>query len=249
MKNQLPQGDSQHSMSKQPATQNVKVATGGALNKIADLVGKAGMQLHSNQSQCDPPIQKDEKPASVSPEKSEEPADDEIFQSAMDGVHRSLWRHSPHPASPPLSPAPTNPDLEDLRLMHAAIEGSFPESISDHPEYIEGWIGVAGKRFLPNLRNGRYSIQGQIDLHGFNQAEAQAAVEDFIVQMSRFNSCCIKIIHGRGINSPTDRAALKEGLQRFLSTRRMSRYVVAYASAASCDGGVGAVYVLLSSQK
>ena len=132
--------------------------------------------------------------------------------------------------------------------MQAAMEGDFPTTILDHPEYIEGWVGVAGKRFLPKLRNGLYSIQGQIDLHGLSRAEAQTAVEDYIIRMSRFQSCCIKIIHGRGINSPTDRATLKESLQRLLSTRRMSHYVVAYASAPSCDGGVGAIYLLLSRQ-
>ena len=126
------------------------------------------------------------------------------------------------------------------------MDEDTPIPILEHPEYIEGWIGVTGKRVLPNLRNGLYSIQGQIDLHGMNREEAQIAVEEYIVQMSRFRSCCIKIIHGRGINSPADRATLKESLQRFLSTRRMSNYVVAYASAPSRDGGVGCVYVLIS---
>jgi DNA-nicking Smr family endonuclease len=130
--------------------------------------------------------------------------------------------------------------------MQEAMNDDSPITILDHPEYIEGWVGVAGKRLLPNLRNGLYSIQGQIDLHGLNQAEAQIAVEEYITRMSRFRSCCVKIIHGRGINSPSDRATLKESLQRLLSTRRMSRHVVAYASAPSRDGGVGAVYVLLS---
>jgi DNA-nicking Smr family endonuclease len=133
-------------------------------------------------------------------------------------------------------------------LMQAAMDENSPMDILDHPEYIEGWIGVSGQRFLPKLRNGLYSIQGQIDLHGLNKSEAQIAVENYVMQMSRVHSCCIKIIHGRGINSPTDRATLKESLQRLLSTRRMSRYVVAYASAPSCDGGVGAVYVLLCRQ-
>ena len=75
--------------------------------------------------------------------------------------------------------------------------------------------------------------------------EAREAVEDFIVRMSRARSCCVKIVHGRGINSPTDKAVLKEQLQRWLATRRMSRHVVAYASAPYADGGVGAIYVLL----
>ena len=89
------------------------------------------------------------------------------------------------------------------------------------------------------------NIQGQIDLHGYGRAEAETAVQDFIIRMSRLRSCCIKIIHGRGINSPAEGATLKAGLQRLLATRRMSRYVVAYASAPSRYGGVGAVYVLL----
>ena len=129
--------------------------------------------------------------------------------------------------------------------MQAAVEGIPEMVVLDHPEYIEGWIGVAGKRFLPDLRNGLYSIQGQIDLHGLSRDEARRSVEDFVARMSRFRSCCVKIIHGRGMNSPNDRAVLKESLQKWLSTRRMSRHVVAYASAPLKDGGVGAVYVLL----
>ena len=131
--------------------------------------------------------------------------------------------------------------------MQAAVEGDQAPSLLDHPEYIEGWVGVAGRRFLPNLRSGMYSIQGQIDLHGLGREEAKAAAEEFIERMSRFRSCCVKIVHGRGINSPNDRAVLKESLQRWLSTRRFSRHVVAYASAPLRDGGVGAIYVLLRS--
>lgn len=174
--------------------------------------------------------------------------DEEVFREAMNGVYRASWRHDPHPSSQPAPMPAGNPDLEALKLMQSAIEEDTPMAVLDHPEYIEGWIGVAGRKFLPKLRNGLYSIQGQIDLHGYNQTEARIAVEGYIAEMARLSSCCIKIIHGRGINSPTDRATLKESLQRLLKTRRMSRYVVAYASAQSCDGGVGAVYVLLRRQ-
>jgi len=50
-------------------------------------------------------------------------------------------------------------ESDDRRLMQEAMEEDAPITIPDHPEYIEGWVGVAGKRFLPNLRNGIYSIQ------------------------------------------------------------------------------------------
>ena len=129
--------------------------------------------------------------------------------------------------------------------MEAAISGDPVLEVQDHPEYIEGWTSPGGRKYLPKLRCGFYSIQGQIDLHGLSREEARAAVEVFINRMGRDRSCCVKIIHGRGINSPNDRAILKESLHRWLSTRKLSRYVVAYASAPFNDGGVGAVYVLL----
>ncbi len=185
-------------------------------------------------------------PASSTPDHPKPESDEDLFREAMEDVERAAWRHNP-PKAPPLpSPLPSpSAESEGRRLMEAAVEGTPAMTVLDHPEYIEGWIGVAGKRFLPNLRNGLYSIQGQLDLHGLTQEEARNTVEEFIVQMSRFRSCCVKIIHGRGINSPNDRAVLKESLQRWLSTRRMSRHVVAYASAPLNDGGVGAVYILL----
>ncbi len=175
---------------------------------------------------------------------AEDGNEEELFERAMRDVVRVTWRHDPVSSLPP-SPRPaSNGDLEDHKLMGAAM-GDREAPIVDHPEYIEGWVGVAGKRYLPRLREGLYSIQGQVDLHGFTRAEARRVVEDFLRGMSRFRSCCVKVIHGRGINSPTGRGILKDSLQRWLATRRMSRHVVAYASAPARDGGVGAVYVLL----
>ncbi len=173
---------------------------------------------------------------------------DLLFCRAMEGVERIRRQSDSLPARLPSVPPPTDPELEDRRLLAEATKADTTFRIPDHPEYIEGWVGVAGRRFLPNLRNGTYSIQGSLDLHGMGRAEARAAVEDFVESMSKGRSCCVKIIHGRGINSPSDTAVLKEHLQRWLTTRRMARHVVAYASAPSTDGGVGAVYVLLRSR-
>jgi DNA-nicking Smr family endonuclease len=222
-----------------------KMAAGKSFGQLADLVNKAGVRLKEDGKPDAAFSREDEEIAEI----SQEPlnlTDEEIFRRAMHGVKSASWRHNPHPTSKSAPSVAKDLDLEAHRLMIEAVQGKFPISIPDHPEYIEGWIGVAGKRYLPNLRNGIYSIQGQIDLHGYNRNEAETAVEDFIVRMSKIRSCCVKIIHGRGINSPTENATLKAGLQRLLTTRRMSRYVVAYASAPFRDGGVGAVYVLLT---
>ena len=183
-------------------------------------------------------------PAPVEQLPDDDESEETLFCRAMQGVERSSWRHAPVPASSPSPRSNGSQELEDLRLMQAAIEGDPAPAIFDHPEYIEGWVDLAGKRFLPHLRSGLYSIQGQIDLHGLSQTEARELVDAFIVNMSRFRECCVKIIHGRGLNS-SDKAVLKDSLQRWFSTRRLARHVVAYASAPVKDGGVGALYVLL----
>jgi DNA-nicking Smr family endonuclease len=223
-----------------------KVTVNGSMNQLQELVHKAGIHLKSEEEAAAPKPQVQPLPKPPVALHPPEISDEDSFAEAMNGIERAAWKHAPHAmARQPRVPVQDS-ETEARRLMEEAMNGDAPITIPDHPEYIEGWVGVAGKRFLPNLRNGLYSIQGQIDLHGLNRVEAQTAVEEYIKRMSRFHSCCIKIIHGRGINSPADRATLKESLQRLLSTRRMSRYVVAYASAPSKDGGVGAVYVLLS---
>jgi DNA-nicking Smr family endonuclease len=225
-----------------------KPTANGSMSQLGDLLHKAGLLLKPAVDPEPPPVRPQEAPKRVIADVSHEPTDEEVFAQAMESIHRVAWKHDPHPFSRAARPAPPDPEDEARKLMQEALDEDLPMAIPDHPEYIEGWVGLAGKRFLPNLRNGLYSIQGQIDLHGLNRAEARITVEDYIIRMSRFRSCCVKIIHGRGINSPADRATLKESLQRLLSTRKMSRYVVAYASAAARDGGVGAVYVLLSRQ-
>jgi DNA-nicking Smr family endonuclease len=216
------------------------------LNQLKDLVNKAG--IHFKVTNTPPVMPSPQKREAPPPPNLPEESDEDLFKMAMNTIERVAWKNNRHPSIKLPQVPERDREAENRRLMQKAMSDEVPIDIPDHPEYIEGWIGATGKQYLPNLRNGLYSIQGQIDLHGMNQAEAQTAVEEYIVRISRFRPCCIKIIHGRGINSPIDRATLKDSLQRFLSTRRMSRYVLAYASAASRDGGVGAVYVLLSRQ-
>ena len=52
------------------------------------------------------------------------------------------------------------------------------------------------------------------------------------------------VIHGRGLKS-SQGPVLKELLVRWLTTGSLSHLVLAFASARPCDGGTGALYVLL----
>ena len=220
-----------------------KKPVAGPFDQLEELLKEAGIELGVEDKKS-PPARK----TLPEPQTAEPATDEALFQQAMEGVSRSSWRHFPIRTAPePSTPLPDGA-TQEKQLMEAAVAGDPALRAPDHPEYTEGWVGVAAKRFLPGLRDGIYSIQGQLDLHGLDREEARLAVEEFVGRMSRFRPCCVKIIHGRGINSPNDRAILKESLQRWLSTRRLSKHVVAYASAPMNDGGVGAIYVLLRSR-
>lgn len=210
-----------------------------AFKQLRSLLEGAGLTLEK------PTVQETQPPAPSRVTCREPASDDEIFLQALEGVQRATWPRSALPSPAPEPKALKSTEAEERRLMEAAVNGDPLLEVPDHPEYIEGWIGTSGRRFMPGLRNGLYSIQEQIDLHGLGRDDARDAVETFIERAARYRACCVKIIHGRGINSPSEKPVLKECVQRWLSTRRMSRHVVAFASAPLKDGGVGALYVLL----
>jgi DNA-nicking Smr family endonuclease len=138
-----------------------------------------------------------------------------------------------------------HPDAEALRELQSLVDGEAPFDLSNSDEYIERAVAIGAKPLLRKLRRGQYAIQAVLDLHGMDREEARHSVESFILRAVGLGRGCVKIIHGRGHNSKENRAVLKELLQLWLATRRMSRYVLAYTSARPCDGGAGAVYVLL----
>ncbi|PYS27799.1 MAG: hypothetical protein DMG11_15120 [Acidobacteria bacterium] len=120
-----------------------------------------------------------------------------------------------------------------------------PLEIEQTAEYIEGSVHPHGRLYLDDLRSGRFSVQAHLDLHGLNLQEARFILDEFLLESVRAGFSCVRVIHGRGRHSHKHHPVLKDNVQRWLCTRRMSRHVIAYSSARRCDGGGGAVYVLL----
>src|SRR5437867_1217714 len=81
--------------------------------------------------------------------------------------------------------------------------------------------------------------------HSWNPQEAVFVLDEFGLGSVRAGLTCVRVIHGRGRHSNQHHSVLKDNVRRWLCTRRMSRRVIAYTSARNCDGGGGAVYVLL----
>lgn len=95
---------------------------------------------------------------------------------------------------------------------------------------------------LLKLRRGQFSVDGEIDLHGLNAAQAKHALREFIVEAAARRWHCIRVVHGKGRRSGPRGPVLKTVVFHWL---QRSDHVLAFGSARPIDGGSGAVYVLL----
>ena len=170
--------------------------------------------------------------------------DKELFDLAMKDVKSLGWSSVPLHNRPPVEIQPQDEEQDALRALEEFVRNGNID-IERTAEYIEGSIHPHGRLYLDDLRSGRFSVQAHIDLHGLNLQEARFILEEFLLGSVRSGFTCVRVIHGRGRHSLKHHAVLKQYVQRWLCTRRMSRHVVAYTSARRCDGGGGAIYVLL----
>ena len=92
------------------------------------------------------------------------------------------------------------------------------------------------------LRRGEFTIEDELDLHGYTVAEAKTAISEFFTECARRHKRCIRIIHGKGYRSEQNIPILKTYVAYWLKQRPD---VMAYSSASQADGGTGALYVLL----
>jgi len=133
---------------------------------------------------------------------------------------------------------------EVLLHLHHLIEAGEGFHVAKTPEYIEGTGLCVPASYAWRLHRGDFSIQAHIDLHGMNVKEARSAFNAFLKEAVSAGKRAVLIIHGRGLSSPAE-PVLKNGVQTWLTSRAWRKWVIAYSSAQSFDGGAGATYVLL----
>jgi DNA-nicking Smr family endonuclease len=140
---------------------------------------------------------------------------------------------------------PVSEEAEALAALSDLVRGATRFDVSDTREYIEGTIVGLDPRVVRRLRRGDFSWQAHVDLHGMTAEPARVAVERFLTAAVSAGHRCVLIVHGRGHNSKDQTPVLKERLKSWLARGSMARIVLAFTSARPCDGGAGALYVLL----
>jgi DNA-nicking Smr family endonuclease len=136
--------------------------------------------------------------------------------------------------------------LQDERsvLRESLSDGVDAATLLETDERLSYQSAGVGPDVLRKLRNGHWSVQGEIDLHGLRADEARDALGQFLREARRNALRCLRVVHGKGLGSPGKTPVLKNLVRRWLMQKQE---VMAYVQAKPADGGAGAVLVLLRS--
>jgi len=109
---------------------------------------------------------------------------------------------------------------------------------------MEGYAEGTNPVTIEKLKNGEFSVQKTLDLHGLSIDSARESFEGFISNSIKSGLNCVKVVHGRGLKSKNV-PVLKEKLKVWIIRAMNRKWVMAFSSARMCDGGPGATYILL----
>ena len=174
------------------------------------------------------------------------------FEAEMDDVqpmpdHRPRVPQSPKKTASPLRKR-INEDEQMLRDLGLWVDKGIEFQIAQDAERIEGAVSGLNPKTRKKLRQGAFAIQAHLDLHGMDTQGAFEATEEFILSAIKDGLRCLLIVHGKGIHSKSGTPVLKMAMKKWLTRGKLGRCILAFTTARPCDGGHGAIYVLLRAQ-
>lgn len=181
--------------------------------------------------------------------------DQTIFDDAMSGVAPLKHVKVHHDSSKPLFNLRKQTDKfkEQTEINDAfALEINDPLSDELEVEEVDKEATLSfcrsgiQKSVFRKLRTGNYRISDELDLHGATIKQAKQILVYYLQEAVQFEGCCIRIIHGKGHRSGNNKPVLKTYVNHWLSEHDR---VLAFHSSKPKDGGTGAVYVLLKTNK
>jgi len=168
------------------------------------------------------------------------------FMDAMKGVNplESANRIQHKKIKPSTRPQQSFRDEQQV-LIDMLSEPDDLSSIATGDELFFARDGLQHK-VIKRLKRGELSIQAELDLHRLNKKEAREAIVEFFHYCTQNNFKQVRIIHGKGHGSQGKIPVLKTLVNHWLQQKDE---ILAFCSARPCDGGTGAVYVLLKRSK
>lgn len=168
----------------------------------------------------------------------------DLFREAVGDV-RSVTNDRADISKPPPKAFVRHSEKDDRSVMESLLENLSEADLLETGEHLSYTQAGVQRSVLRKLKNGRYSIQSEIDLHGLTVEEARKELSCFLVAAQERRHLCVRVIHGKGLNNTARAPRLKPAVNQWL---QRNKQVLAFCSARMNDGGTGAVYVLLKRQ-
>ena len=110
-------------------------------------------------------------------------------------------------------------------------------------------LAPLGRRLKQRVARGREPIEARLDLHGYTQAEAHAALLRFLRRAQADNLKTVLVVTGKGSarNARTagETGVLKRAVPQWLALPEFRSLVLGFEDAHSGHGGQGALYLRL----
>jgi DNA-nicking Smr family endonuclease len=139
---------------------------------------------------------------------------------------------------PPPAPSPVR-TVELPPAIELTVEG-------DAQRYAARAPGVSRAQ-ISDLRAGKVHCEDALDLHGHTVEAGKQQLREFLVAAHRAGRRCVLVIHGKGTHSEHG-APLREAVLADL-LGDLSGLIHALSTAGPADGGEGATYVMLRSNR
>ncbi|MFZ2309855.1 MAG: Smr/MutS family protein [Rhodoferax sp.] len=166
-----------------------------------------------------------------------------LFQAAVGKVQRLPDHGTVSLRPPPPQPTPMQHLLDEAAALREAISDEVDvTTLLDTDERLSFRRPGVGPDVAQKLRQGKWSIQRQVDLHGLRTDEARETLGTFIREAHKQGIRCVRVVTGKGLGSPGKAPVLKDKVHRWLVQRAE---VVAFVQAPPAQGGAGALVVLL----
>ena len=177
--------------------------------------------------------------------KHDDDDDAALFRAAV-GQVRELPAAAPPPERPRPRPRARMAERDEAQAREDFRLGRGEAFSIDRGDVISHRRDQVPPRTLKRLAKGLYAAQDELDLHYADAATAETLLRRFLAEARDAGHGCVRVIHGKGINSDDSLPVLKHVVDRVL---RQRGDVLAFHSAPPAQGGTGAVLVLLERRR
>lgn len=155
------------------------------------------------------------------------------------GDHAQRVRH----LREPVPPQPRQRERDQAAVLQEALSDDFDAcSLLETDEQLSYSRAGLAPDVVRKLRQGHWSIQRQIDLHGLRRDAAREQLSAFIRECHGQGIRCVRVVTGKGLGSPNRVPVLKHKTRNWLVQKQE---VLAFVQACPADGGSDALIVLL----